>query len=144
MKELTPEEPAKKTASAVFENDSGIQDHLGFGIEVFGAQGSRITLDVDTVHLNRQGNVHGGIISLLLDFAMGYGCSGSWSDDALTPAITLSMSTSFIAPVNSGRLIATGRVIGGGYKTVFAEAELKTENGTLIATSSGTMKRGVR
>jgi len=142
MKKPASEESGKNSVSVVFENDSGVQKHLGFGIEVFGTQGSRITLDIGETHLNRQGNVHGGIISLLLDFAMGYGCSGKWSDDALTPAITLSMSTSFIAPVNSGRLIATGRVKGGGYKILFAEAELKTQSGTLIATSNGTMKRG--
>jgi len=144
MKEPASEGPGNTVVPVVFKNDSGIQDHLGFGIEVFGAKGSRITLDVTEVQLNRQGKVHGGIISLLLDMAMGYGCSGHWSDDAQTPAITLSMSTSFIAPVNSGRLIASGHVTGGGYKILFAEAVLKTEDGTIIATSSGTMKRGAR
>lgn len=142
MKDYTPAGVSENAVAVVLDNDSGIQQHLGFGIEVLGAQGSRITLDIGAIHLNRQGVVHGGIFSLLLDVAMGYACSGQFSDDAQTPAITLSMTINYLAPVSSGRVIATGRVTGGGHKILFAEAQLKTEDGVLVATSTGTMKRG--
>jgi len=142
MKEHTPEGSDTEPGAVLFEQDSGVQQNLGFSIEVFGARGSRVTLDVGDIHLNRQGIVHGGIFSLLLDVAMGYACSGKFSDDAQIPAITLSMSINYLAPVSSGKVIATGRVTGGGYKILFAEAVLKTESGVVIATSSGTMKRG--
>ncbi|RLA01075.1 MAG: PaaI family thioesterase [Gammaproteobacteria bacterium] len=124
-----------------FDIDSGVQQHLGFNIEILVGEGSRISLDVNPTHLNRQGQVHGGIISLLLDVSMGYACSGKISNDAKVPFTTLSMSTNFLSPATTGQLIATGKVIGGGYKILFADAQLSTPDGTLIATSNGTMKR---
>ncbi|RLA44120.1 MAG: PaaI family thioesterase [Gammaproteobacteria bacterium] len=142
MKDYAPAGSGENAVAVVFDKDSGVQQNLGYGIEVFGARGSCITLEVADIHLNRQGIVHGGILSLLLDVAMGYACSGKFSDDAQTPAITLSMSTSYLASVGSGKVIATGRVTGGGYKILFAEAVLTAESGVVIATSSGTMKRG--
>ena len=40
---------------------------------------------------------------------------------------------------DSGKLIATGRVVKGGSRVAFAEASLTDEQGRLIATASSTL-----
>ncbi len=47
----------------------------------------------------------------------------------------------FLAPMPLGRIAASGRVTGGGYKTVFLEGAARAEDGTLIAQALGTFER---
>lgn len=54
--------------------------------------------------------------------------------------VTVTLSVSFIASVGSGRVIATGRVVGGGRSLKFVEAELHDETGLLLATASATFR----
>ena len=55
-------------------------------------------------------------------------------------AMTLSMSTQFVAPLTSGRLVATGRVTGGGRRIFHVAVDVRDEHGRLIATGQCTYK----
>jgi uncharacterized protein (TIGR00369 family) len=55
-------------------------------------------------------------------------------------AVTLSLTTQFLAPAASGRLTATGRKVGGGRGVFFATAEIRDEAGALIARGEGVFR----
>lgn len=124
-----------------FRDDSGFQRLMGHEIEVYEDR-AEVVMPLGDSHLNRRNLAHGGLMATLLDSACGYACSRWFSEDASAPMLTLSLTTYFLAPGQTGPLKAVGRVINGGRKTCFAESELFDGEGTLIATASGVFKRG--
>ncbi|WP_157968890.1 PaaI family thioesterase [Tropicimonas sp. IMCC34011] len=97
----------------------------------------RLVLGPD--HMNRQDRPHGGLICTLLDCAMGEAVSHR---DGRPPfrTLTLNMSTNFIAAARGASITAEGWRTGGGRTTVFAEAVVKDEDGTVLATAQGTFR----
>lgn len=115
---------------------------VGYVIDLGAADGSvRVTLDLAPCHLNRVGSLHGGIVAMLLDAAAGFAVSRGWSEAGNALLVTVSLTTDYIASVNHGRVIAVGRITGGGQSVKFAQAELRGEEGQLLATASGAFKR---
>jgi len=80
---------------------------------------------------------------MLLDAAAGFSASrwlaGDGSD--LVPVVTLSLTTSFLAPAKAGRVAVTGQTTGGGGRTVFAEATLRDADGEICSTAAGVFQR---
>ena len=86
---------------------------------------------------NHAGFVHGGMISALADSAMGR------SLRTVTPgaarAMSFDLKLSFITPARVGeKLLATGRVVHAGRRTMVAECRIEAPGGRLVATASGT------
>jgi uncharacterized domain 1 len=127
---------------------SGAQAHgitgtaklLGYTIDL-APEGATVSMQVAEEHTNRQGNLHGGLIATLLDTAMGATASHVRGEGGLVPFSTLTITVNFLAPMPKGRIAATGRVTGGGYKTVFVEGWTRSGDGTIIAQAVGTFKR---
>jgi uncharacterized protein (TIGR00369 family) len=96
----------------------------------------RIGLELKHHHLNRAGVVHGGLLATLLDHAGGF--CGVYCEDPATRrySMTLSMTCNFVAQARSGFLIATGELTAGGSKIYFANTEVRTQEGILLATGS--------
>jgi uncharacterized protein (TIGR00369 family) len=93
-------------------------------------------LDVDERHENPMGFVQGGIICVLADAAMGFAFVTTLADgESFT---TVEMKTSFLRPVASGRLTATGRMINRGRTLGLTEAHVRDEEGRLIAHATST------
>ncbi|MCB1388919.1 MAG: PaaI family thioesterase [Rhodobacteraceae bacterium] len=113
---------------------------LGYSIDL-APDGATVAMQVTEEHTNRQGNLHGGLIATLLDTAMGATASQVRGDGGRVPFSTLTITVNFLAPMPPGRISATGRVTGGGYKTVFVEASARADDGTLVAQAVGTFKR---
>ncbi|WP_162901234.1 PaaI family thioesterase [Breoghania sp. L-A4] len=124
----------------VIECDSAVMRHMGYGARVY-AERTEIDLPIADHHRNRRGVLHGGIIAMLLDSALGYACSRHLADDASTGVVTVSLTTNFMKPAAHGTIRATGRVNGGGFKTLFAEGEIIDEAGDIVATATGVFKR---
>jgi uncharacterized protein (TIGR00369 family) len=78
--------------------------------------------------------VHGGVISFLVDAAVG-GALGSLHDNAGggVGQATLDLNVSFLGAARSGAIIAEGRILKRGGSIAFGEAELRDEAGDLIA-----------
>jgi len=100
-----------------------------------------VSMEVHEDHTNRHGNMHGGLIATVLDTAMGATASFVRGNNGEIPFSTISMTVNFLTPMALGTITATGRIMGGGYKTVFVEGEAHDQNGTLVAQSTGTFKR---
>lgn len=122
----------------IIRDETGAQRLIGYVLDVGAGDGTaRCWLDLDHRHLNRHDRLHGGIAAALLDNASGAAGSLSMDPGGRHPWLTLSMTVNYLAPGRPGRITATARITGGGRRTKFVEAELRHEDGTLIATSTG-------
>jgi len=91
-------------------------------------------------HLNSHGSVHGGILATMIDHAGGVaGCSPEVTGKR-RKAVTLSLTTSFLAPVSKGILRATGRKRSEGRRIFASTIEITDESGKLIAIGEATYR----
>ena len=136
MPSLPPE------GDGIIRDETGAQTLLGYVVDITAGDGSaRCHLDIGAQHSNRHGGLHGGILSCLLDNAMGYAASLTGDAAGQTRFVTLSMTTQYLAPARDGSVTATGTICGGGRSVVFAEGEVRDDNGVVIATGTGVYKR---
>lgn len=84
-------------------------------------------------HYNPIGSVHGGVITAILDSAMG--CSLQSLLPAGTGYTTLDLKINFLKAITlkSGQLTATGKIIHAGSRTALVEAQLTDETGKVYA-----------
>ena len=98
---------------------------------------ARLALKLRPELMNSFGTAHGGVLMTLLDVALCQAARTQHSDSQ--GVMTIDMSTSFLA-AGQGRLLAEGRVLKPGRATIFAEAEIRNEDGALVAKSLGTVR----
>lgn len=130
---LPPHEPPK----------SGAELMVGYRIDLNDPSGiATVTLDIEAKHRNRNGTLHGGIHAMMLDAAAGFAASRELAGEGeLVQVMTLSLATNFIASAAEGQVVATGRVSGGGYKIIYAGAEIRDTAGRVLSTATGVFKR---
>jgi len=88
-------------------------------------------------HLNSWNGIHGGVLMSLLDVALS---SASRSLDAgCIGATTVELKINFLSAA-TGPVLGEGRAQRAGRSLIFAEGELRTDDGTLIAKGTGTFK----
>ncbi len=99
-----------------------------------------IELNIKDEFLNVSDIPHGGVIASLIDSACGV--AATWVPDGQIErrVMTLSLTTSYIAPARGPRIKAVARVRGGGRKTVICDAEVFDADGTLLATGLGNFR----
>ena len=85
---------------------------------------------------NLWGGIHGGMVAGMMDdvLALVFGLTLEWGQ--ITP--TLELKTSFLQAARPGRLLAEAHIIRRGKSISFAEAELRSANGDLLAKASAT------
>ncbi|HJQ45454.1 MAG TPA: PaaI family thioesterase [Amycolatopsis sp.] len=88
---------------------------------------------------NPIGSVHGGVAATMLDSAVG--CAVHTTLPAGVGYTSVELKVSFVRAVTatSGEIHARGRVVKGGSRIAFAEADLRDADGTLLATASSTL-----
>ncbi|MDQ2094154.1 PaaI family thioesterase [Rhodalgimonas zhirmunskyi] len=122
------------------EDPYPFQAHVGFEITEWSEGYCRVEQPMVDHIGNRYGIPHGGVHATLLDTAMGYAICFTGDPDDKQLAMTLSLNVQYLGVAKGQRLIAEGRRTGGGRSTVFAEGEIKDENGTLIATATAVFR----
>ena len=129
-----------ETKAAIVARPSAFNNALGIRLTDWSEGRCTVELDVTGDHLNRSGVVHGGVLMTLLDVACGD--AGTWSEaqDGARLCVTLDLTTSFVAPALSGRLTTVATVSGGGRKIFFARAEVRDEDGKLLAMGQGSFR----
>ncbi len=97
---------------------------------------AEIFLNVDARMHNPMGFVHGGIISLLADAAMGIAFGRTLNEKH--GFATVEMKTNYVRPVKQARLHACAELIQRGLRIGFVECRITDQRGKLIATASCT------
>jgi uncharacterized protein (TIGR00369 family) len=116
-------------------NRSGFRTLVGYHNTVWAGDGSEIVLEIGEQHMNSMGVVHGGVYATLLDAAIGHAVSWSPVPGHARMAVTLSLTTTYLASARAGRLRAVGRVIGGEGRFAGATAEVYDQDGRLCASA---------
>jgi len=98
-------------------------------------------LHIAKQHLNRQGALHGGMIATLMDAACGYAGLHTVEGEAEIHGLTAMLNIAYLQPAFEGSVSALGRVRRAGRSLYFAEAELLSDTGVLLATAQGTFKK---
>jgi uncharacterized protein (TIGR00369 family) len=110
---------------------------IGMEIEPHRTLGeAKVYLNVDERHHNPMGTVHGGILALLADTAMGV-AFGRTLDENQTFG-TIDIRVDFVRPVGNTRLTAVGTMVKRGARVGFLKAEIFTQSGRLVSTANCT------
>ncbi|WP_252109773.1 MULTISPECIES: PaaI family thioesterase [unclassified Halomonas] len=123
------------------DEPGGFNDLLGLCVVEWSADRAVIEMTLEEKHLNRSGNVHGGVLSALLDNALSLSGLFCPVPGNARRAVTVSLSTTFVGPAKQGVLRCVGVLRGGGRKIYMASAEVVDEQGRLIAMGEGSFKR---
>jgi len=97
-------------------------------------------LTVASEHLNSQGSLHGGIVATMIDHTGGIAGCLCTETGTMRKAVTISLTTSFLAGVAGGRIIATGRKRPGGRRIFVSTVEVADEAGKLLAVGEATYR----
>lgn len=98
-----------------------------------------LSLTPGAAHTNVQGLVHGGLLALLADTAMGLAVRTELPPGR--PHVTVQLGIRYLRPATSekGLLTAIGRGTKVGRTLAFATAGISTVDGLLIATADATI-----
>lgn len=138
----TPDEHADSGTDTLFEAQAYFaQDRFATrrcGARIDQAQPGRAvcSLDVDDDHRNAMGNVMGGAIFTLADFALAVA-----SNFRQQPSVTVSSNVEFVSGVKGTRLVATCTADRSGRRLGFYTTRVEDDLGTLVALVHATCMR---
>ena len=119
----------------------GFADLVDYQLTIWREDYAEVVLDVRPQHLNRSGVLHGGAVSTLIDTACGYAGCHCTVEGNFRRALTLSLETQFIGAITEGkRVTVSARKTGGGRSIFFSTAEVRDQDGKLLAQGTGTFK----
>jgi uncharacterized protein (TIGR00369 family) len=127
-------------AGSAYPLDNPALESLGVRITAWSEGRVALELPLLPTMLNRSGVVHGGTICALLDAATGYAGLYAPDHDAARHAVTLSLTTNFLANGVGRMLTAVGQVERSGKSIFFSRAEAWLDGRLLVATGVATMK----
>jgi uncharacterized protein (TIGR00369 family) len=120
---------------------SAYSDLIGYRVTKRDTGYCELELVVERKHLNRLNVPHGGSLATLIDTAAGIAVALAQGTDKILPAVTLSLSMQFLGQAKIGDVLTTtGRRIGGGRTIAYGTAEIKTQDGRVIARGDGTFR----
>jgi|GEM_PF-371048 len=95
----------------------------------------RLSLVLQPHHTNPNGVMHGGVVTTMMDSALGAALGSLRGDDAKrNPHATIEMNASFLAAARADEIVVEGRVLRLGKSIAFGEAEARRRgDGELIA-----------
>ena len=112
---------------------------LGFRVEDTPDPKASVSLswEVPAELCNSAGNLQGGVLAAFADALLGGATSAHLPEDRY-PALA-EMKISIFRPAPAGtRLVGRGYVVKAGKRVLFAEAEVRDSEGSLLARASGT------
>ena len=92
---------------------------------------------VDPLHYNPYGALHGGVVMALLDSAMGQAVATAVHGAGRFNAAA-QMSVNFLAPVYSGLLRAEAQIVKVGKRLAVVEARARDDSGAVVAMATAT------
>jgi uncharacterized protein (TIGR00369 family) len=96
-----------------------------------------ISLDVKPHHLNVLGIIHGGVLSTLLDNAMGLAVMMVRPDDKV---VTTNLNVHFVSSLREGTLLVTAEVVHQSRRMITATGMIHGDGGQLTAMGTGSFR----
>ncbi|MBI1886050.1 MAG: PaaI family thioesterase [Chloroflexi bacterium] len=96
---------------------------------------ARLSLVLEPRHTNPHGVMHGGVVTTMMDSALGAALGALRGEEARRrPHATIEMNASFLGSARPGdRIAVEGRVLRLGRTVAFGEAEARRGDGALVA-----------
>ncbi|MDQ0494357.1 PaaI family thioesterase [Paenibacillus brasilensis] len=109
------------------------------GCELVGADENEvhIALQAGPQHTNVMGIVHGGVLTSLMDQAMGMVAMGSRQ---MQSCVTTNLNVHFLSAMRQGALQVKARILHQAGRTITTEAEVRNSEGTLGCMSTATFR----
>lgn len=139
--ELSQEEIKQRIFTLL--NDSPFYRHLGMEVIDAGDGRSHLRLPVKEDLKNLYGILHGGVIAALLDSSCSIAVGSMLGPDEA--AVTIDQHINYISNVRHGVLLSEGKALHKGRYTGVGKAEVRDEEGNLVAAGMSTIfiiKRG--
>lgn len=116
-----------------------ISAHFDLGVAALEHGTITFTCQPNESHYNPIGMVHGGLVSTLLDSALG--CAVHTTLPAGTGYTSIDLKVYYLRPVTSesGPLSCTGRVVKEGRRVAFSEGEVVDRDGKVVATGTSSL-----
>lgn len=119
-----------------FNEEVTFSRHIGAKVEDVEPGRSVIYIDVEDVHLNGTGTLHGGVYASLIDNAMGLSVLALVG----VRTATIQMNVHFLGTVGEGRITCVSEVLHRTRRTATAEAKVHDAGGNLVAIGTGAFR----
>ena len=113
---------------------SPFTQHVGIELIEYAPGRSRWALDVQPVHTNTHGVVHGGVLFTLADTAMGSALFGALQPGQI--CATINIKINYFKPVFGGRVVCDSVVLNQGKNVAHLDASLFVDD-VLVARANG-------
>ena len=98
---------------------------------------SFLEIEIQEKHLQPFGYVHGGVFSTIIDAATWWAAFPEIDEDMGMTTVDLKLN--YLAPMQTGKMLARGRSIKLGRTLGLADAEVTDESGRLVAHGTSTL-----
>jgi uncharacterized protein (TIGR00369 family) len=119
-----------------FNEEVTFSRHIGAKVEDVGPGRSVISIEVEEIHLNGAGTLHGGVYASLIDNAMGLSVLALVG----VRTATIQMNVHFLGAVSGGRLTCESEVLHRTRRTATAEAKVYDAKDHLVALGTGAFR----
>jgi uncharacterized protein (TIGR00369 family) len=119
-----------------FNEEVTFSRHIGAKVEEVEPGRSVISIDVEDIHLNGVGTLHGGVYASLIDNAMGLSVLALVG----VRTATIQMNVHFLGAVGGGRITCESEVVHRTRRTATAEARVRDADGNLVALGTGAFR----
>ena len=119
-----------------FNEEVTFSRHIGAKVEEVEPGRSVLYIDIENIHLNGTGTMHGGVYASLIDNAMGLSVLALVG----VRTATIQMNVHFLGAVSAGRITCESEVLHRTRRTATAEAKVYDSEGNLVALGTGAFR----
>ena len=119
-----------------FNEEVTFSKYIGAKVEEVEPGRADLYMDVEDIHLNGTGTLHGGVYASLIDNAMGISVLALVG----VRTATIQMNVHFLGAVREGRITSRSEVVHRTRRTATAEAKVHDANGELVALGTGAFR----
>ena len=119
-----------------FNEEVTFSRHIGARVEEVEPGRSVISIDVEDIHLNGAGTLHGGVYASLIDNAMGLSVLALVG----VRTATIEMNVHFLGAVSEGRITCQSEVVHRTRRTATVEAKVRDSEENLVAMGTGAFR----
>ena len=125
-----------KELAYYFDEKVTFSKHIGAKVEEVEPGRSVVWIEIEEVHLNGAGTLHGGVYASLIDNAMGLAVLALVG----TRTATIEMNVHFLGAVNEGRITCHSEVVHRTRRTATAESKVYDADENLVAMGTGAFR----